>query len=236
MQQRRLRLGDILDDYCPRDRRITNHAVVAMIDDQVKQTRCTTCDAEHEYKAAKVPPRRKRPGAAVGDPAEGLLRTPAPAGDTEPLGEVSAADEAGPEVFETPPLADATGADEEPMVADADDGDGPVHRRLIRATLPRQDGQVPERRSPDFTVRQPGGRGGREADGNNPGQRFGQGRRPMRAQGGSQPPRSGGPRHGSGGPRAGQGGSGGNSGQPGAPRGNRPGQGAGRGGGRKRGR
>ena len=44
MQQRRLRLGDILDDYCPRERRITNHAVVAMIDDQVKQTRCTTCN------------------------------------------------------------------------------------------------------------------------------------------------------------------------------------------------
>ena len=48
MQQRRLRLGDILDDYCPRERRITNHVVVAMIDDEVKQTRCTTCDADHE--------------------------------------------------------------------------------------------------------------------------------------------------------------------------------------------
>ena len=34
MEQRRLRLGDILDDYCPRERRITNHAVVAMIDDE----------------------------------------------------------------------------------------------------------------------------------------------------------------------------------------------------------
>src|SRR5512134_1571415 len=60
MQQRRLRLGDILDDYCPRERRITNHAVVAMIDDTVKQTRCTTCDAEHEYKQAKVPAARRR--------------------------------------------------------------------------------------------------------------------------------------------------------------------------------
>jgi len=61
MQQRRLRLGDILDDYCPRERRITNHAVVAMIDDEVKQTRCTTCDADHEYKQARVPaPRRKK--------------------------------------------------------------------------------------------------------------------------------------------------------------------------------
>ena len=60
MQQRRLRLGDILDDYCPRERRITNHAVVAMIEDEVKQTRCTTCDADHEYKQAKVPPPRRK--------------------------------------------------------------------------------------------------------------------------------------------------------------------------------
>src|SRR6476619_6480109 len=60
MQQRQLRLGDILDDYCPRERRVTNHAVVAMIGDEVKQTRCTTCDAEHEYKHAKVPRQRRK--------------------------------------------------------------------------------------------------------------------------------------------------------------------------------
>src|SRR5437868_7315700 len=60
MQQRQLRLGDILDDYCPRERRVTNHAVVAMLGEDVKQTRCTTCDAEHEYKHAKVPRQRKK--------------------------------------------------------------------------------------------------------------------------------------------------------------------------------
>src|ERR1041384_3995555 len=70
MQQRRPRLGDILDDYCPRERRITNQAVVAMIEDEVKQTRCTTCDAEHEYKHAKVPaPRRRKPAGALTDGA-----------------------------------------------------------------------------------------------------------------------------------------------------------------------
>src|SRR5215470_31029 len=60
MQQRQLRLGDILDDYCPRERRVTNHAVVAMIGSDVKQTRCTTCDAEHEYKHARVPRQRRK--------------------------------------------------------------------------------------------------------------------------------------------------------------------------------
>jgi len=237
MQQRRLRPGDILDDYCPLERRITNHAVVAMIDDQVKQTRCTTCDADHEYKAAKVPPpRRKRSDATISDPPEGLLRLPTAPGDTEAMEAVSDADNGGSELFEAPLLPDAARVNEEPMAGDADDGDGPVHRRLIRATLPRQDGQPPERRSPEFTVRQPGGRGGREVDGNKSGQRFGQGRRSARAQGGSQSARFKGPRHGSGDSRSGSGQGGAHGGNPGGPRGNRQGQSAGRGGGRKRGR
>ena len=63
MQQRQLRLGDILDDYCPRERRVTNHAVVAMVGPDVKQTRCTTCDTEHEYKHAKIPRQRRKPDA-----------------------------------------------------------------------------------------------------------------------------------------------------------------------------
>src|SRR4029450_1115711 len=65
MEQRRLRLGDILDDYCPRERRLTNHAVVAMIEENVKQTRCTTCDAEHAYKGGKIPKRRKKETTAT---------------------------------------------------------------------------------------------------------------------------------------------------------------------------
>jgi len=120
--------------------------------------------------------------------------------------------------------------------------EGPVHRRLIRATLPRPEGQSPERKEPEFTIRQPGGRGGRDFEGNKAGSRFGHGRRPMRAQGGGggSQQRFGGPRHGSGGPRTGSGqgrpGGGNRPGHPGGPRGNRPGQGTGRGGGRKRGR
>src|SRR5438309_8469729 len=74
MEQRRLRLGDILDDYCPRERRVTNHAVVAMIEDDVKQTRCTTCDAEHPYKGGNAPRRRKPEAAPI--TSEPALMTP----------------------------------------------------------------------------------------------------------------------------------------------------------------
>src|SRR3982750_2693538 len=55
MQQRQPRLGDILDDYCPRERRVTNHVVVAMVGPDVKHTRCSTCAAEPEYTHGRVP-------------------------------------------------------------------------------------------------------------------------------------------------------------------------------------
>ena len=60
MQQRQLRLGDILDDYCPRERRLANHTIVAMVGDDIRLTRCTTCDTEHPYKGGKAPRLRKK--------------------------------------------------------------------------------------------------------------------------------------------------------------------------------
>ena len=90
MEQRRLRLGDIVDDYCPRERRVTNHAIVAMVEEDVKQTRCTTCDAEHAYKGGAAPRRRKKDstgalykevlaGITEGGDTTPVLTTPAPA-------------------------------------------------------------------------------------------------------------------------------------------------------------
>src|SRR6188768_3239336 len=60
MQQRQLRLGDIVDDYCPRERRLSNHTVVAMVGEEVRLTRCTTCDTEHPFKGGKEPRLRKK--------------------------------------------------------------------------------------------------------------------------------------------------------------------------------
>src|SRR5947207_2409567 len=76
MQQRQLRLGDILDDYCPRERRVTNHAIVAMMGPDVKQTRCTTCDAEHVYKQAKMPRHRRKSGTPAALYAQVLASGP----------------------------------------------------------------------------------------------------------------------------------------------------------------
>ena len=182
-QQRRLRLGDILDDYCPRERRVTNHAVVAMIEDDVKQTRCTTCDAEHAYKGARVP-RRKRADAPAVLYKEVLASMP----DTEPAAPgagapapVEIADEPLPARAAAPLEAahDDRGDDEDTRVSNdepvdgtpeqpADLEDGPVHRPLIRATLPRPEGQKTERPLPEFTIRQTGGRGNPHFRGSDP--------------------------------------------------------------------
>ena len=65
MQQRQYRPGDSLDDYCPRERRITNHAVVAMVEDQIHTTRCAVCESEHDFKNAKVPAQRRKSSTAA---------------------------------------------------------------------------------------------------------------------------------------------------------------------------
>ena len=178
MEQRRLRLGDILDDYCPRERRVTNHAVVAMIEEDVKQTRCTTCDSEHAYKGGREPRRRKKgtPDAlyreVLADMPEAIPAPSAPsAPDAEvPLPAAAAGDlvteSAEAEADDAVPIvmaAEAEAPEEEEAVeevAPQPQEEGPVHRPLIRATLPRPEGQKDVRQVPDFTIRQNTGRGG----------------------------------------------------------------------------
>jgi hypothetical protein len=203
MQQRRFRPGDVLDDYCPRERRITDHAIVAMIDEAIKQTRCVVCDAEHEYKEGKVPPqRRKRPQAALFTQVLDSLQGPQPSArlaNHDPVAEYEATTEDADDTAAADPVApsgnghgdvtlpSAAVTADETDTADAAvpavnaqaavvdmrqersplPDEGPVRRSLIRATLPRPEGQsIPTRVIPEFTVRQPNnGRGGQRAGG-----------------------------------------------------------------------
>jgi hypothetical protein len=59
MPDRALRLGDVLDDYCPRCRLLLNHDVVTMTGGKVDKTTCRTCYNTHDYRNAQVPVRRK---------------------------------------------------------------------------------------------------------------------------------------------------------------------------------
>jgi len=57
--EKKTRLGDMIDDFCPHCRLILNHGVVAILDDEVKKTRCLTCQNEHPYRHAKDSRRKK---------------------------------------------------------------------------------------------------------------------------------------------------------------------------------
>lgn len=150
MQQRQPRVGDIVDDYCPRERRVSDHAVVAMVVDEIRQTRCTTCDTEHEYRQAKVPASRKKtvtvlppkPPAGV---AAAAPRPPDPV--TLPRDDEAQAPAETPDALPAELAANPSGAP-----AAAGTPEGSVHRRLIRAVLPRIEGEVPVRQAPEFTM------------------------------------------------------------------------------------
>jgi hypothetical protein len=179
MEQRSLRLGDIVDDYCPRERRITNHVVVAMVGDAVKQTRCTTCESEHVYKEARMP--RKRVKGNGDDPAGSLAgghlvqpgapKGSAPDADLEPAeSDIAEVERRDPASDTAPSAVSAAPDDREDLRGneEASEGDEPpvdgwlAHRPLIRATLPRTEGEPPPARAiPEFTMHQRQSRGGR---------------------------------------------------------------------------
>jgi hypothetical protein len=54
-----LRLGDVIDDYCIKCRRITNHAIVSLLDGEVAKVRCRSCYHDHNYLKEIAPPSKK---------------------------------------------------------------------------------------------------------------------------------------------------------------------------------
>lgn len=57
--QRSVRLGDVVDDYCSRCRLLMNHGVVGMVGEEIRKVRCNTCLTEHVFRHGKLPARRK---------------------------------------------------------------------------------------------------------------------------------------------------------------------------------
>lgn len=54
-----LRLGDVIDDYCVKCRRITNHSIVSIMNGEAAKVRCRTCYHDHDYRHEQAPPSKK---------------------------------------------------------------------------------------------------------------------------------------------------------------------------------
>lgn len=198
MQQRQLRLGDTLDDYCPRERRLANHTIVAMVGNDVQITRCTTCETEHPFKGAKAPRLRKKQTpveAAYNEVLESVKPyTPAAAPtsvaamhDTNDNDSASDSEQVASGDGSVPP-SNGSGAPIAPEEVR-------LHRPLIRAQLPRIE-QPLVRQIPEFTIRQANKRQGRFQNSRPPGRfaKAGGGGGGNNRPGNSRGP--GGPQHG----------------------------------------
>ena len=90
---RDIRLGDDIDDFCVRCKRVMNHNVVSVLNGQAAKVRCRTCHSDHDFRhelapPPKVDPRKQAlfdevlkkvdPGAAAPEPAAGAEEAPKP--------------------------------------------------------------------------------------------------------------------------------------------------------------
>ena len=56
---REYRLGDTLDDYCIKCKRITNHNIVSVVEVQPAKVRCCSCYNDHDFRHEIAPPTKK---------------------------------------------------------------------------------------------------------------------------------------------------------------------------------
>ncbi len=135
MEPRRVRLGDVIDDYCPKCRLIMNHGVAGMVGDEVRKVRCNTCISEHVYKHGQLPKRRRNETSRLFDEVlRGMGRTGTSSADPEP------GDDATPE----PETVKTAGAEAEPAPPEPEHPDAATHgvRRKLY-TIRRHSGGKP---------------------------------------------------------------------------------------------
>ena len=89
------RLGDVIDDFCVKCRRVTNHSIVSIIEQEAAKVRCRTCYHDHDYRHEQAPPSKKelkkaeaeaqalRDAESAGAGANGDAQTVAPEVDVE---------------------------------------------------------------------------------------------------------------------------------------------------------
>jgi hypothetical protein len=81
MADRPVRLGDVVEDYCPRCRLLLNHDVASLVGGEVAKVSCRTCFNTHDYRKGEVPKRKARPDQKkklIEEVLQGMPGTPPP--------------------------------------------------------------------------------------------------------------------------------------------------------------
>jgi hypothetical protein len=62
---RAARLGDDIDDFCVKCKRVMNHSVVSILNDAPAKVRCRTCHSDHDFRNEQPPPPKVDPRKAA---------------------------------------------------------------------------------------------------------------------------------------------------------------------------
>ena len=88
---REVQLGDVIDDFCVKCKRIMNHSVVSIVNHEPAKVRCRTCYGDHDYRHEQTPPPKvdNRKSALFNEVLSKLQpdATAAAAPETEPAAE-----------------------------------------------------------------------------------------------------------------------------------------------------
>jgi hypothetical protein len=107
----RVRLGDDIDDFCVKCKRVMNHLIVSMLNDAPAKVRCRTCHGDHDFRHEQPPPPKidARKAALIQQALERAAAEPveAEAIETEPVVVAAAAAMSAPEVLPVKPATKA---------------------------------------------------------------------------------------------------------------------------------
>ena len=78
---REVRLGDVIDDFCVKCKRVMNHSVVSILNNAPAKVRCRTCHSDHDFRNEQPPPPKVDPrkAALFNQVLENVTGLPAPA-------------------------------------------------------------------------------------------------------------------------------------------------------------
>jgi len=62
---RAARLGDDIDDFCVKCKRVMNHSVVSILNNLPAKVRCRTCHSDHDFRNEQPPPPKVDPRKAA---------------------------------------------------------------------------------------------------------------------------------------------------------------------------
>jgi hypothetical protein len=90
---RAARLGDDIDDFCVKCKRVMNHSVVSILNDQPAKVRCRTCHSDHDFRHEQAPPPKVDPrkAALFNEVLETMPAAPVTPGTAEAKDEASPA-------------------------------------------------------------------------------------------------------------------------------------------------